>query len=105
MTRPVTPVIAAMFATECNNAVRNHIPVHKHWSEYKKKPVLFDLFLARIRAQFDVNTDDTIVKKACMEMMKIVVRQQRYRLKERYFDPFALHLVMKTSPLKCMSNE
>jgi hypothetical protein len=48
---------------------------------------------------------DVIVKKACMEMMKTVVRQQRYRLKHTYFDHFSLHMVMKTSPLKCMSNE
>jgi hypothetical protein len=49
--------------------------------------------------------DDAIVKKACMEMMKTVVRQQCYRLKHTYFDPFALCMVTKTSPLKCMSNE
>ncbi|KAG8076799.1 hypothetical protein GUJ93_ZPchr0006g40612 [Zizania palustris] len=49
MTRPVTPVIAAKFATECNIAVRNHVHILKNGSEYKKKPTLFDLFLARIR--------------------------------------------------------
>jgi hypothetical protein len=40
-----------------------------------------------------------------MEMMKTAVHQQCYRLKHTYFDPFPLHMVMKTSPLKCMSNE
>jgi hypothetical protein len=40
-----------------------------------------------------------------MEMMKTVVRQQHYRLKHAYFDPFTQHMVMKTSPLKCTSNE
>jgi hypothetical protein len=49
--------------------------------------------------------DDVIVKKTCMEMKKTVVRQQRYMLKHTYFDPFPLHMVTKTSPLKCMSNE
>jgi hypothetical protein len=38
-------------------------------------------------------------------MMKSAVRQQRYRLKQEYFDPFPLHLVTKTSPLKCLTNE
>jgi hypothetical protein len=38
-------------------------------------------------------------------MMKSAVRQQRYRLKQEYFDPFPLHLVPKTSPVKSMSNE
>jgi hypothetical protein len=49
--------------------------------------------------------DDVIVKKACMEMMKTAIHQQRYRLKHTSFDPFPLHMVMKTSLLKCMSNE
>jgi hypothetical protein len=48
MTRLVIPIVAAKFATECSIAVRNHIPVLKHWSEYKNQPVLFDLFVARI---------------------------------------------------------
>jgi hypothetical protein len=48
MTRPVVPIVAAKFATECNIAVRNHIPMPKHWSKYKNQPALFDLFLARI---------------------------------------------------------
>jgi hypothetical protein len=49
MTRPIVPIVAEKFATECNIAVRNHIPVPKHWSEYKNQPALFDLFLAIIR--------------------------------------------------------
>jgi hypothetical protein len=32
-------------------------------------------------------------------MMKTAVRQQRHRLKENFFDPFPLHLVMRTSPM------
>jgi len=40
-----------------------------------------------------------------MEMMKTAVRQQRYKLKKAYFDPFPLHLVRKTSPTKSMTNE
>ena len=42
--RPVQPKIAAMYATECNIAVRNHIPVFKHWKEYKKQPAVIDHF-------------------------------------------------------------
>ena len=38
-------------------------------------------------------------------MMKSAVRQQRHRLKKKYFDPFPLHLVRKTSPVKCMDNQ
>ncbi|XP_039778835.1 uncharacterized protein LOC120646232 [Panicum virgatum] len=38
-------------------------------------------------------------------MMKLAVRQQRYRLKKTFFDPFPLHLVMKTSPINSMSDK
>ena len=38
-------------------------------------------------------------------MMQSAVRQQRYRLKAEYFDPFPLHLVTKTSPVKCVTDE
>jgi hypothetical protein len=48
MTRPVIPIVAGKFTTEYNIDVRNHIPVLKHWSEYKNQPALFDLFLVRI---------------------------------------------------------
>ena len=34
--RPVSPLTAARFATECNNAIKNHVPVHLHWSKYKE---------------------------------------------------------------------
>jgi hypothetical protein len=42
--RPLTPIIAAKFATECNIAVRNHVLVLLHWKEYKKRPALIEAF-------------------------------------------------------------
>jgi hypothetical protein len=49
-TRHVVPLIAAKFATECNNAVKNHLPVLKHWTDYKKKENsgLFKLFTGKL---------------------------------------------------------
>jgi hypothetical protein len=49
LTRPIIPISIAKFASECNIAVRNHVPILKNWSKYKKQPALFDLFLVRIR--------------------------------------------------------
>lgn len=47
--RPLVPVIAAKFATECNIIVRNHIPVLRHWKEYKDdQRVLIESFLERL---------------------------------------------------------
>jgi hypothetical protein len=48
MIRPVVPIIAVKFATDCNIAVRNHIPVLMNWREYKNQQALFDLCVARI---------------------------------------------------------
>ncbi|XP_025877465.1 uncharacterized protein [Oryza sativa Japonica Group] len=105
--RPVVPLVAAKFATECNIIVRNHVPILPHWKLYKEKPAsaYVNLFLGKLKAKFDINIEDDTVKMACTEMMKSAVRQQRYRLKQKYFDPFPLHLVTKTSPVKFMSNE
>jgi len=103
--RPAVPILAAKWATECNIAVRNHIPVFKHWKEYKKLPEWIKTFMGILSAKFDVDTRDPTIKKACIEMMKLAVRQQRYKLKKEFFDPFPLHLVMKTSPVHSMSDK
>lgn len=52
-----------------------------------------------------MDTDAEPVKKACAKMMKNAQRQQRYRLKRKYFDPYPLHLVTKKSPLKSMTDD
>ncbi|KAF0906452.1 hypothetical protein E2562_011447 [Oryza meyeriana var. granulata] len=74
-TRPVVPLVAAKFATECNIAVRNHLHVFKHWKDYKDQPGLFRQFLEKIAAKFNINTNDEQVKRACSEMMKAVDEQ------------------------------
>ncbi|TVU40631.1 hypothetical protein EJB05_14100 [Eragrostis curvula] len=119
--RPVVPLVAAKFATECNIAVRNHIPVLKHWKDYKESGH-FTHFLGKVgvsaysnpfptlglfasKAKFDIDTKAEPVRKACSQMMKNAIRQQRYRLKKKYFDPFPLHLVSKTSPVKSLTDE
>jgi hypothetical protein len=46
--RPLTPVISAKFATECNIAVRDHVPILKHWKEYKKIRSVIDTYLGSL---------------------------------------------------------
>jgi hypothetical protein len=45
------------------------------------------------------------VKKACVAMLKKAVRQQRYKLKLRYFAALPLHQVPKKSPVATMTDE
>jgi hypothetical protein len=46
--RPVVPLVAAKFATECNIAVRNHVPVLKHWKDYKDQSGHFKDFIGKL---------------------------------------------------------
>uniref|UniRef100_J3LR70 Uncharacterized protein n=1 Tax=Oryza brachyantha TaxID=4533 RepID=J3LR70_ORYBR len=55
--------------------------------------------------KFQTDVTSPPVKKACVAMMKKAVRQQRYKLKKKYFDACPLHLVPKTSPVTSMSND
>ncbi|KAG2634655.1 hypothetical protein PVAP13_2NG175106 [Panicum virgatum] len=103
--RPVVPFIAAKYATKINIAVRNHVPMLTHWKLYKHRLAVIETFLRILRAKFNIDTNDAVVKNGCLEMMKSAVRQQRHNLKKDFFDPFPLHLVTKTSPIKSTSND
>jgi hypothetical protein len=74
--RPLTPIIASKFATECNIAVRNHVPVLLHWKKYKKRPALIEAFLGCLRvssfsklsesaSKYDRNHDMTFSLQLC----------------------------------------
>ena len=36
--RPLVPLVAAKYASECNIIVRNHVPILPHWKLYKNDP-------------------------------------------------------------------
>ncbi|EEC76611.1 hypothetical protein OsI_14479 [Oryza sativa Indica Group] len=90
--RPLQPVVAAKFATECNIIVRNHVPVFPKWKDYKNQSAIRRMFRMKLAAKFDIDIRATHVKFACVEMMKKAVRQHRYHLKRIFFNPFPLHL-------------
>ena len=55
--------------------------------------------------KFEMDVKVVPVRKACTQMLKGAIRQQRYRLKQKYFDPFPLNLVTKTSPVRSMTDD
>uniref|UniRef100_K3YMP8 Uncharacterized protein n=1 Tax=Setaria italica TaxID=4555 RepID=K3YMP8_SETIT len=57
------------------------------------------------QTKFHMDVKAAPMKKACVAMMKKAIRQQRYKLKKRYFDALPLHLVPKTSPVTSMTDE
>ncbi|BAS88221.1 Os04g0228600, partial [Oryza sativa Japonica Group] len=103
--RPLQPVVAAKFATECNIIVRNHVPVFPKWKDYKNQSAIRRMFRMKLAAKFDIDIRATHVKFACVEMMKKAVRQHRYHLKRIFFNPFPLHLVTKSSPIKSTTDK
>uniref|UniRef100_A0A0E0LTE8 Transposase Tnp1/En/Spm-like domain-containing protein n=1 Tax=Oryza punctata TaxID=4537 RepID=A0A0E0LTE8_ORYPU len=102
--RPLQPIVAAKFATECNIIVRNHVPVFPKWKDYKNQSAIHKMFRMKVAAKFDIDTKAAHVKFACVEMMKKAVRQHRYHLKRIFFNPFPLHLGTKSSPTKSMTD-
>jgi hypothetical protein len=65
--RPVVPLVAAKYASECNIIVRNHVHILPQWKLYKKEPassskekepkekepgsLYVDLFLGKLKVQ------------------------------------------------------
>lgn len=46
--RPVVPLVAAKFATECNIIVRNHVPVFPKWKDYKNQSAIRRMFRMKL---------------------------------------------------------
>ena len=46
--RPNSVTIAAKFASECNIAVRNHVPIFAHWKEYRKDQATQSEYMGRL---------------------------------------------------------
>jgi hypothetical protein len=46
--RPNSVMMAAKFATECNIAVRQIVPIFPHWKDYKKYPKMIDAYISRV---------------------------------------------------------
>ena len=57
------------------------------------------------QTKFHTDVTAAPIKKACVAMMKKAIRQQRYKLKKRYFNALPLHMVPKKSPVTSMTDE
>ncbi|XBH55726.1 hypothetical protein VPH35_077750 [Triticum aestivum] len=90
--------------------VRGHVPVSKHWKDYKDpdgnvREGILQNFVGKVGNKFEMDVQAVPIRKACTQMLKGAIHQQRYRLKQKYFDPFLLNLVTKTSPVRSMTDE
>jgi hypothetical protein len=46
--RPVQPIVASKYASECNIIVRNFVPVFPKWNDYKKQPAIHNMFRGKL---------------------------------------------------------
>lgn len=51
-----------------------------------------------------IKTDDKPTKEACTDLMRTTVKNQRYRLKAKYFNGVAANEVPTTSPVPYMTD-
>lgn len=52
-----------------------------------------------------VNTEDNATKEACTDMLRSAVKNQRYRLKQKYFNGVPANEISTTSPVSYMTDE
>ncbi|CAN6171646.1 unnamed protein product, partial [Urochloa humidicola] len=103
--RPEAPIQAAKFASEGGIVLRQHMPVHTHWKEYKKDESLLEDFMGKVSAKFSIDTKNEAVKSACSDLLKCSQRQMRHKLKKEYFDDVPANHVTAEAPLKGMTND
>lgn len=52
-----------------------------------------------------VNTEDKATKEACTDMLRSAVKNQRYRLKQKYFNGVPANEISTTSHVSYMTDE
>ncbi|CAN6166218.1 unnamed protein product [Urochloa humidicola] len=102
--RPEAPMQAAKLASESGIVLRQHIPIHTHWKEYKMDDSILKDFMGKVSAKFSMDTNDTAVKSACIDLLKGGQRQMRHKLKKEYFDGVPANQVRTTAPVNGMTD-
>jgi hypothetical protein len=69
--RPNSVKIAAKFATECNIAVRNHVPIFSHWKHYKNQHGLKKFYISKVAVSVStlVFPQHLFVKSKCIPLL------------------------------------
>uniref|UniRef100_A0A0E0NH05 Uncharacterized protein n=1 Tax=Oryza rufipogon TaxID=4529 RepID=A0A0E0NH05_ORYRU len=92
--RPVVPLVAAKFATECNIIVRNHVPILPHWKLYKEKPAsaYVNLFLGKLKTRMEnklsTTTEGEELKSAAQVVADVLAENTK---KNRFLKNVGFH--------------
>ncbi|KAJ1283986.1 hypothetical protein BS78_03G169800 [Paspalum vaginatum] len=103
--RHEAPIQAAKLATEGGIILRQHVPILPHRKEYKKDKDIFEVYICRGHHTFTIDKKSSVVRDACMDLMKRGQRQMRHKLKKQYFDDIPANQVRITSPIDTMTDE
>ncbi|CAN6372074.1 unnamed protein product [Urochloa humidicola] len=103
--RPEAPMQAAKLASEGGIVLRQHMPIHPHWKDYKKDKSVFKDFVGKVSVKFSMDPNQKAVQIACSDLLRGGQRQMRHMLKKTYFDDVPANQVRTTSPLKGMTDD
>ncbi|KAL6842940.1 hypothetical protein ACP4OV_027253 [Aristida adscensionis] len=104
--RPVQPLQAAKLASESGIVVCDHMPIFTHWKDYKSdaKDHLKD-HMGYLANRFAMDVADPAAKRVCSDLLKSGVRQQRYRMKRKYFNGVPENEVLSRKPPRVSQQE
>ncbi|CAL4977111.1 unnamed protein product [Urochloa decumbens] len=105
MRRPEAPMQAAKLASEGGIVLRQHMPIHLRWKDYKEDKSVLNDFVGKVSVKFSMDPNQKAVQIACSDLLRGGQRQMRHRLKKTYFDDVPANQVRTTSPLKGMTDD
>ncbi|CAL5066356.1 unnamed protein product [Urochloa decumbens] len=105
MRRPEAPMQAAKLASEGGIVLRQHMPIHPRWKDYKEDKSVLNDFVGKVSVKFSMDPNQKAVQIACSDLLRGGQRQMRHRLKKTYFDDVPASQVRTTSPLKGMTDD
>ncbi|KAE8816733.1 hypothetical protein D1007_05756 [Hordeum vulgare] len=104
MRRPEKPVQAAKLASDGGLIARAHMPLLPHFKEYKKNPSLVQNYIGKIFANFEMDTESSVIEYACTDILKNSLRNRRHHVKKEYFDNIEASKVSIKSPVSDITN-
>ncbi|XP_073359264.1 uncharacterized protein [Aegilops tauschii subsp. strangulata] len=98
--RPTDPVQAAKLSSECGIHIRSRMHVATHWKDYAKSPLkhVIPHAIKDIALNFEMEKDDKVGNDVCTKVIQKGVRQQRYRLKKKYFNGYTAQEALSNKP-------
>uniref|UniRef100_A0A453SD29 Uncharacterized protein n=1 Tax=Aegilops tauschii subsp. strangulata TaxID=200361 RepID=A0A453SD29_AEGTS len=74
--------------------------VATHWNDYDKSPLkhVIPHAIKDIALNFEMEKDDKVGNDVCTKVIQKGVRQQRYRLKKKYFNGYTAQEALSNKP-------